>query len=626
MTLAPRSFNIDPARSREQRPCNAAPALTADTKKALQMTLNASASVRESAADPISMAVIQGRLESIADEMETVLLKSSYSPLVKEGLDATAALFDNHGRTLAQAEALPAHLGVLVSLLKRVATEYPAGTAIDGDVYIMNDPYDGGTHLPDILIAMPVFEGRELLGYTATLCHHQDVGGTAPGSTAPDAVDVAAEGLRIPLTRIGEAGVLNAPLMRLLQANVRLPRNFLGDIEAQIAACATGAARFTELCREWGVDEIRGICEELMSYAERLTRNFLESLPDGEFHAFDFVDDDGLTDEPVRIEVTLKKAAGGLRVDFSGTARQVGGAINCTYSSTLSAVYCAIRQATGADVPSNDGCYRPISVALPEGSVVNAQFPAPVACRVIIMKRVVNVVARALADALPDRATAAPSGQVSIFYVGGVDPYSGDPYVGFLGVPLPGGSGARPGKDGLDVTDTDVTNMLHYPTEACEAELPMTLQSLRLWEDSGGAGKYRGGLGYVAKLLWVGGEALVTIRRDRHTYPAWGLRGGMPGAKCKAVLTKADGSELTLPSKRVFTIERDDILTIWTGGGGGLDDPFERPPSLVLADVIAGRVSVDAAQGEYGVIVANNQVDPVATEAERADRSSPRIA
>ena len=567
----------------------------------------------------MTLEVLRGRLTTIADEMEMVLLKSSYSPLVKEALDATAAIFDRHGKTIAQAEALPAHLGMLTASVQRIARDYHQGVARPGDAYILNDPYDGGTHLPDVTVVTPVFDGDTLVAYCGTMSHHQDVGGSAPGSTAPNAVDLHAEGIRIPLLKLVDAEHgLNETLLALLLANVRVPISFRGDLEAQLAACRTGVRRVQEVCGEYGRDVLFAGVDALMDYAERMTRAVIERIPDGTYEFHDFLDDDGVVPEPIRIQVKVTVRGSGIHFDFTGTAPQRRAAINCVPSSTLSAVYFAVRALTGTAVPNNDGCYRPISVELPAGTIVNPNYPAPVAARAITFKRIVDALLGALAKAVPDRIYAASSGIVNVMYVGGFDPEKQARFVGFIGVPMGGGMGARPTKDGIDVVETDLNNTIRYPIEACEAELPLRVRVLRLWTDSGGAGRYRGGLGYEAEVEWLRGDALVTLRQERHKVHPWGLLGGSTAPTCRSVLRRADGREEELAAKQVISVRAGDRILMWITGGGGYGSPFDREPRAVLDDVLDGRVSRHAAAAAYGVVLQGDVIDEAATRARRA--------
>jgi N-methylhydantoinase B/oxoprolinase/acetone carboxylase alpha subunit len=572
-------------------------------------------------ADPITVEVLGNRFAAIADEMEMVLLKSAYSALVKEALDASSAIFDARGRTLAQAQSIPAHLGMLVRSVGRVAQEYPEGSARPGDVYILNDPYDGGTHLPDVTVVVPAFAGEKLVGYAATMCHHQDIGGKAPGSTAPDAVDLTAEGLRIPLLKLFDAGIRNETLWALAKANVRVPAGFEGDLGAQLAAGNTGARRLAEVVEEWGEETVATTVDALLDYSERLTRLAIEAIPDGEYEFADFLDDDGVSLKPVRIQVKITVTGSGIHFDFTGTDPQVRGAINCVPASSMAAVYYAVRAITGPEVPTNDGCYRPISATLPEGSMVNPRYPAPVAARTLSFKRVADAIMGALAKALPARVPAASNGQVNLMYAGGFDPLKQRYYVGFLGVPMAGGMGARPTKDGIDLIETDLTNCIHFPTEACEAELPMRLNRVALWTDSGGAGKYRGGLGYEAELEWLRGDAILTIRRDRHKFHPWGLQGGGDAPLCRHVIVRKSGEEAELPSKTVTEIHEGDRLLVWTTGGGGFGNPRERDPEAVREDVLEGRVTKESALANYGVAIDDmGHVDKLRTLAARGGR------
>jgi N-methylhydantoinase B len=574
--------------------------------------------------DAVTLEVIRNRFDVIAEEMEITLLKAAHSAIVKEALDASAAIYDRHGRTMAQAAAIPAHLGMLVASVRRVAEAFPDGVARPGDAYVMNDPYDGGTHLPDVTIVIPVFFEDRLVAYAATMCHHQDIGGKTPGSTPPDAGEIYAEGLRIPLIKLYDQGRPNDTFFKMLRVNVRVPEMFEGDLGAQIAAGNTGARRLGELFAEFGAEIVSAAVDQLMDYAERLTRLGIERIPDGDYSFEDYLDDDAMGSPPIKIRASISIRGSEFHVDFTGSSPQVRGAINCVPASTMAAVYYVIRAITDPTIPNNDGCYRPIHATLPLGSIVNPLPPAPVSARTLTFKRIADVMLGALAPAIPDRIIAASSGQANIMYVGGLDPETGHNFVGFIGVPWAGGMGARPDKDGIDVIETDMTNCLNYPTEACETDLPMRLRYVRLWEDSGGAGKFRGGLGYVAEVDWLRGEATVSIRRDRHVYGPWGLFGGKAAPPCRTILVHPDGTEEEIPSKKIFTIQQGDVLKIWTSGGGGHGDPLERPPEPVLADVLDGRVSVEAAERDYGVVIRDGTLDRAASEALRASRRGSR--
>jgi N-methylhydantoinase B len=400
------------------------------------------------------------------------------------------------------------------------------------------------------------------------MAHHQDVGGKSPGSTPPDAGEIFAEGLRIPLLKLYAAGAPNETFLALMRVNVCLPDMFEGDLGAQLAACTTGVRLLTALVADLGVPIVEAAIDQLLDYAERLTRLEIEKIPDGEYAFADYLDDDGMGSPPIKIAANVTISGSDFHVDFTGSHPQVRGGLNCVESSTMCAVYYVIRAITDATIPNNEGCYRPITAYLPPATIVNALPPAPVGARSVTFKRIVDILFGALAPAIPDRVIAASSGQSNIMYVGGVDPATGEPFVGYIAVPWAGGMGARSNQDGLDVIETDVTNSLNYPTEAAEGDLPLQLRWLRLWPDSGGAGRFRGGLGYTAEVEWLRGEATVSIRRDRHLTGPWGLFGGKAAPPCQTPILHPDGQEESIPSKRVLTIRAGDVMRIWTSAVG----------------------------------------------------------
>ena len=377
--------------------------------------------------DPVTTEVIRGWMESVTDEMQETIIKTAHSPLICEARDATCALFDHEGRTAAQASAMPIHLGVLAELGKRFAAKYPAGVAQRGDLYITNDPYAGGTHMPDIAISAPVFAGQDLVGYVSTMAHHKDIGGLLPASVSVKARDIHAEGLRLPMVRISKGGVVNEDLMSLIVACSRTPESFYGDLGAQIAACNTGARRFSEIFDRWPVQTVKDCMTTLMDYSERMTRLEIEKIPDGEYFFEDWLDDNAVDvgSDPIHVAVTMRVEGSEIEFDFSGTGSQVDSAINNVLSSTASVVYYIVRTLTGDDVANNDGCYRPISVKAPLGSIVNCTYPAPVASRALSLFRIEDVVNGAMGLAMPERMTAAHSGQYNMVSVAGTDPSSG---------------------------------------------------------------------------------------------------------------------------------------------------------------------------------------------------------
>ena len=575
--------------------------------------------------DPITLEVIRNRLNVIADEMELTLLKSAFSPVIKEALDASAALFDSNGRTLAQAAALPAQLGMIITAVNRIVEIYPASTMSPGDVYILNDPYDGGTHLPDITLVEPVFFEGKAVALSASLAHHQDVGGKTPGSTPPDATEIYAEGLIIPPLKLYDAGRPNDTLFEVMRRNSRTPESLMGDIDAQIACNRVGARGLQRLCAEHGVDRFLQVANELMDYAEQRTRAAIARIPDGTYRFFDFVDYDGIErGKPVRIEASVTVTGSNVIVDFTGSSPQARGAINSVPSSTRAAVYYVIRAVTDPDIPNNDGCFRPVSIVFPEGSVVNPSKPAAVSVRTITIKRIVDVLLGCFAQAIPERVHAASCGQLALMVLGGIDPRNGRTYVTWQGLPTAGGMGARPNKDGLDVIDTDVTNLMNEPVEATEMDYPVRVHEIRLWTDSGGVGEFRGGLGFHARTELLRGDATLVVRRDRQDLAPWGLHGGLPALPSRTTLNRKNGDQIDLPSKIVVPMSAGDQLDVFTSGGAGFGDPLERPAERVREDVLDGRVSRVVAETQYGVILSDRDGDCVDVERTVSARSSMR--
>lgn len=578
--------------------------------------------MREKRFDPITLEVIRNRLDNISDEMEMTLLKSAFSSIIKEALDASAAIFDGQGRTMAQAASLPAQLGMLAEAVAQIMKKFPEKEILEGDIYILNDPYEGGTHLPDISIIMPIFYRGKRVAFSGSLGHHQDVGGKAPGSTPPDATEIFAEGLRIPLLKLYEKGMPNASLIEMIKRNVRLPEVTMGDLRAQIACANIGKRRILAMIDEYGIKTITRAMGELIDHSEKLTRKCIEEMKDGTYSFYDYIDDDGIElHKPVKIMATVTIQGSNIHFDFTGSSPQVKGPINSVPSSTKAMVYYIIRSVTDPTIPNNEGCYRPVSINMPEGSIVNPRPPAACGVRTVCIKRVVDVLLGAMVQAVPDKVHAASNGQLTALVMGGIDPKTHKPLVFLSGVPTAGGMGARPTKDGIDVIDTDLSNLLNQPIEATELDFPVRFSKIRLWTDSGGAGKFRGGLGYEAEFELLGGEVTLSHRRDRHDFAPWGLFGGRSAPTCKTYLYRNDGRMEELPSKIVTTMKGGDRIHLFTTGGGGYGNPLERDPDLVLEDVLEERISPQAAYEVYGVMVdpRKKAVDPLQTEARRKE-------
>jgi len=550
--------------------------------------------------DMITVEVVRHKLEGIANEMESTLLRSSFSPIVKEGLDASASLFTMKGEALAQACAVPIHLATLIPVVETFLREFPVETMREGDVYIMNDPYLGGTHLPDIGLVAPIFHRGRVIALSATMTHHQDVGGMTPGSIPTNATEIFQEGIRIPPLKLREAGVMNDTLVKMLRLNVRIPNTFMGDLNAQIAGCQIGARRIAELADAMGPELLTAIFEELLNRSEVMTRAALRAMPEGVYRYADWLDNDGIElERRVRIEVAVTVKDGSIHIDLTGTSAQLKGPFNCVPSGSRAAAYFAVRALTDPTIPTNAGCFRPVTLHLPVGSLVNPVEPAPVGSRTATIKRVTGCILGAFKDALPDRVPADSGGELLVLAFGG-RLASGASFV--TGELIAGGAGAGRASDGVDVVETDATNCMNLPAEAMEMEAPIRIHRLSLCQDSGGAGRQRGGLGILKEMETLVDGVTLTHRGERHYHPASGSHHGHAGAKAHSVLLRKDGTDEVIPSKLVTTMNRGDRLVVATAGGGGYGDPRTRDRAAVRDDVRNGKISATAAREVYGLV------------------------
>lgn len=539
----------------------------------------------ENSYDPIQLEIFKHLFAAVAEEMGTVLRKSSYSPNIKERRDFSCALFDARGRMAAQAAHIPVHLGSM-PLSVEAAVRHFADDLHPCDVVILNDPFRGGTHLPDITMVSPVFlplprpspTGRGerdegLIGFVASRAHHADVGGMTPGSM-PVAREIFQEGLIIPPVKLVRGGETDPDILDLILANVRTPQERRGDLQAQIAANRRGSERFVELACRYGADEVDEAMSHLMAYTERMTRRLLASLPDGDYAFSDCLDNDGITPGPVPLTVKVGIRGEEALVDFTGSAPQQQGSINAVEAITLSAVYYVFRTLLGLDVPNNAGCLAPIRVIAPAGAVVNARPPAPVAGgNVETSQRIVDVLLGALAQACPEKVPAASQGTMNNVTIGGRLPSpliergaggeGGFAYYETIG----GGSGARPNADGVSAIHSHMTNTLNTPVEALEYAYPLRVRRYEVRQGSGGSGKFRGGDGIVREV-----EALtdcqVTLLTERRVGAPYGLAGGGDGERGENAVLR-DGEEILLPGKGSVDLKAGDVLSIRTPGGGG---------------------------------------------------------
>jgi len=535
--------------------------------------------------DPITLEVLRHALAAVAEEMNADLVRTAYSPNIKERRDCSSAVFDPQGQLVAQAESIPVHLGAMpfsVAAVLRAIGDWEAG-----DVAVLNDPYCGGAHLPDITFVAPVFWGETLVGFVANRAHHADVGGMAPGSLPSSAKEIYQEGLRIPPLLLWRRGELNREVLDLILANVRTPHERLGDLRAQYASCQTGIRRLQELAGRYREKLLRAGMGAILDYAERRMRAALAQLPPGTAEFVDYLDDDGIGTEPLPIRARVTVGSGQIEVDFAGTAPQAAGPVNAVFAVTASAVYYTVRAVADPTIPPNAGCYRPIAIRAPEGSLVNPRPPAPVGGgNLETSQRIVDVLLGALAQLVPERVVAACQGTMNNVALGGLDPRTGKPYAFYE--TIAGGLGARPFADGIDGVHSHMTNTLNTPIEALELAYPLRVLCYEFVPGSGGPGKYRGGLGLRRDLTPLGHVARVSLLTDRRRTRPYGLAGGQPGAPGKNLLIR-EGKEIELPGKLTLELHPGEVLSIRTPGGGGYGDPAERDPKAQARDELEGR-------------------------------------
>ena len=511
--------------------------------------------------DAVELEILRNQLESVAEEMGQVLIRGAYSPNITERRDCSTALFDAAGRMIAQAEHIPVHLGAMPVAVAAVRDCDPQ----PGDVFVLNDPFTGGTHLPDVTLVAPITHEGNILGYTVSRAHHADVGGMSPGSMPAGARDIHQEGLRLPPVRLVAGGERNADVETLLLSNVRNPRERRADLRAQRAANDRGARRLLELYDEHD-DRLVAAFDAVVDYSRSRLEAELREIPDGEYRATDALEGDGVTDEPIPVEVTVRVDGASLEVDFAGTAEQVAGNVNAPLPVAKSAVYFVVRCVTDPDIPPNHGCYEPVTVRAPSGSLLDPEPPAAVVGgNVETSQRVTDVVFAALADAAPDRVPAQGQGTMNNLIVGS----SAFVYYETIG----GGAGANPDGDGLSGVQVGMTNTRNTPVEALEAAYPLRVEAYALRPDSGGAGRFRGGDGLV-RALTVETDATVSLLTERRRRAPAGVAGGGDGACGRNTI---DGE--TVPAKTTREVVPGTTVRIETPGGGGYGEPLENRES-----------------------------------------------
>jgi len=510
--------------------------------------------------DPVTLEILRNQLESVATEMGHVLIRGAYSPNIKERQDCSTALFDASGRMVAQAEHIPVHLGAMPDAVDIVLEKDPK----PGDVFIVNDPFAGGTHLPDITLVSTIAPNDEVIGYAVSRAHHADVGGSSPGSMPPGAQEIYEEGLRLPAVRLVDGGEPNEAVHDLIRANVRTPDEREADLRAQRAANARAEERIGELLEEHGPTLLDAF-DAVIEYSRERIEAELDALPDGTYRAKDILEGDGVTDTDIPIDVAVTIDGASIVVDFTGTADQVAGNLNAPLSVAKSAVYFVVRAITDPEIPPNHGCYEPVSVSAPEGSVLNPDAPAAVVGgNVETSQRVMDVTLAALARAVPDRVPAGGQGTMNNLIIG--DRTGEFTYYETIG----GGFGARPEKDGMDGVQVGMTNTLNTPVEAMETEYPLRVERYALRPSSGGDGRYRGGLG-LERTVTVETDATVSLLTERRRTAPAGIAGGEDGTTGENLV---DGEPV--PAKASIDIEAGTTVSVRTPGGGGHGNPAER--------------------------------------------------
>jgi N-methylhydantoinase B len=575
--------------------------------------------------DPITAELFRNAIAAIGDEMVLTIYRTAYSGVLKNIMDYSAALCDARGRLVAQGLSLPGHLCSIPVALQAVLSRY-GENIFEGDILVSNDPYEGGMHLPDIFLFRPLFANGQVIAYAATICHHTDMGGRVPGSNASDSTEIYAEGLRIPPLKLYERGRPNETLHRIIEKNVRLPNRVLGDLRSQLAACEIASRGMGDLVARYGADGVRTLMVETMDYSERLTRHCLTELADGEATFIDWIDDDQIDlGRPIRLVCTVRKRGDRMVFDWTGSASQVKGAINNTWSYTAAASFTAAKSVLSINMPNNDGVFRPISVIAPPGTIMNALPPAACAARGLTGFRACDCAFGALAQLYPDRVFAAGDGGNTGVTIGGYDrerrPFI---YVDFLS----GGWGGRPWADGLEGNTTMFANMASFSIEVVEAENPLDVLEFGYLPDTGGAGKFRGGVSMARTWRMLADEAILQVRADRQTHRPYGLQGGHPGSPGRNVLNVGTAAEQPLHAKLTMTFRKGETFRHELPGSGGWGDPLERELALAAQDLRGGLVSIEGAARDYGVVAHGDppDVDEQATVALRARLRAERRA
>ena len=547
---------------------------------------------------PIEVELLRNALGSVVDEMYIALMKSAYSTNIKERRDHSTAIFDAGGRIVVQGESLPLHLASMLGLVEVILNRHGLERLAPGDMFVSNDPYVGrGSHLPDVALVAPVFHDETLIGFVANIAHHADIGGMAPGSMAGGMTEVYQEGLRIPPIKLFNQGELVTDVLDLILLNVRVPQERRGDYMAQIAANRLGERRLGELIKRWPLSLLTEGADKIIEAVATAMRAAISELPDGEYRFRDYMDDDGLNVTQIPIEVCIEVRGDQILFDFEGSAPQVPGNINVSYAGLQASVFFALKVLVDPDSPSNHGMLAPIEIKAPLGTIVNADFPAATAARAQTCQRIVDVIFGALIEALPNRIMAAGNGANTTASFSGTGP-DGRYYV-YLET-IGGGIGARSYADGADGVQAHLTNTSNLPVEVLEREYPLVIERYELVEDSGGPGRWRGGLGLRREYRPIGHEMMFSGQGERVRNRPWGVFGGGAGLPGSFEKRHANGEAETLPGKlSSVSVSPAEAVVVQTPGAGGYGSSEERTREARRADMESGKFSGEYLQENY---------------------------
>jgi N-methylhydantoinase B len=549
--------------------------------------------------DSYRLEILSNALTALTEEIQITLLRSAYSQVVKEAQDASCAIFTADGRIVAQPVVIPGHLGSMKFMLAEVLKDIPPANLAPGDVLVSNDPYRGGSHLPDIALFRPIFFERRLVGFAGSIVHYTDVGGMVPGSNPQRATELYQEGLVIPPSKLYEAGAPNSTLHRIIRANVRDPDIFFGDMRAQEAALLKGEQRVCDLVRRYGADEVCRAMEELIEHTATQARAAIRAIPNGVFEFVDFMDHDGIDlSHPIRVQVRIEIQDEKLKLDFTGTEQQVKGPLNAPLAKTWTTVFYCLRCILPDDIAFNDGLTGVLDIYVPEGTLLNPRHPAPVNARSVTVNRIADVVLGALAKAVPEKVGAQVCGVPTGVSFGGIDPRTNRSFVFYES--YGGGMGGTKHGDGADGLSTGTSNAMNIPVEAIEIDYPIRITRYELVPDSGGAGQYRGGLGLLREYEMLAEDASINVRGDRTVFPPQGAAGGHDASRAAYFLETENGEKRPIPSKYSDRIRRGQRLLVTTAGGGGWGDPHGRARTQIDSDLKEGMISPERSREDYG--------------------------